>query len=264
MQVTEKFSPGSLEHEQQVLARLADGSLDERERESVEAYVATSREAQLRLARQRRVVTALRSGGPALSDAAREELDSLIDKQRRVRSRRATVSLPRLGIAVAAIAAVAAVGIVLAVGGAGSPPSITKTALLAYRSPTKAAPAVDAGNPRLLRATFAGITFPNYRQEFGVTASGQRTDDIGNRKLLTVYYRLPNGSQISYSVVSGTALAAPRSAQLVTYLGVQIRGYTQRGLAIVTLVRNGRTCVLAGRTSVARLIDLAKAPLRTV
>lgn len=242
--------------------RFADGALSERDREAVEAYLATSPEARLRVARQRRVATALRAGGPVLSNHAQAELDALMErKQRRSRRLPPLVSLPTLGIASATAAII--VAIVLLAGGGGTSLSITKTARLAYSPATTGAPQPDPADPRLLRISFAGITLPNYKSEFGVAATGRRTDQLGGRKLLTVYYRLPNGSQMSYSIVSGHPLASPNQGRVVTYRSVQIRGYTDGGLAIVTLVRNGRTCVLAGKTSVNELVSLAEAPLRS-
>lgn len=261
--VARPFSPESQEHEQQVLARLADGSLEESDREAVEAYVASSPEAQLHLARQRRVATALRAGGPLLSPQAQAELDALTEQSKRRPRRRALISpAPLLGLASAAAAIV--VAIVLLAGGGANPPSITRTAQLAYSPATSAAPRPNPGNSRLLEASFGGITLPNYNGEFGVPATGQRTDVLGGRKLLTVYYRLPNGSPMSYSIVSGKPLALPSQSRLVTYRNVQIRGYSDKGLSIVTLVRNGRTCVLAGKTNVDELVSLAEAPLRSV
>lgn len=259
-----EFRPSSTEHEQQTLARLADGSLNETDRVAVEAYVAETPEAQVRLARQRRVASALRAGGPILSSQARAELDALAERRLPRGSRRQARSVrPALGIAVVAAVGIAVLTVVLLGGGKGAAaPSITKTALLAYSPPTEAAPRADPIHPRLLRATFAGITLPNYESRFGVRAIGRRTDEFGDRKLLTVYYRLRNGEPMSYSIVSGTALATPRQATLVTFRGVQIRGYSDHGLGIVTLVRHGRTCVLAGKVGVGTLVALAEAPLQ--
>jgi hypothetical protein len=265
----EAFRPSSLEHEQQMLASMADGSLDERDRAAVGAYVASSPDAQLRLARQRRVAMALRAGGPALSPEARAALDGVVD--RAVQGRRrwprtlgaaGARRRPWLAPGLAGCAAAIAAAIVLLVGGGATSPTITRTAQLAYSPSTGPAPAPDPANPTLLQISFQGITLPDYRREFAVTATGQRTDELGGRTLLTVYYRLPNETPMSYSIVSGTPLAVPSDAQLVVYRGVRIRGYRSGDLGIVTLVRNGRTCVLAGRTTVAQLVALAEAPLR--
>lgn len=258
-----EFRPSSAEHEQQTLARLADGSLDEGDRGAVEAYVAGSPDAQVRLARQRRVTSALRAGGPVLSSEAHAELDALIGRRDQARPRLRV--RPALGIAVlAAAVVVAALAVLLLSGGNGvAAPSITKTALLAYSPPTASAPRVDQAHPKLLRATFVGITLPNYESQFGVRVTGQRSDELGGRKLLTVYYRLRNGEPMSYSIVSGTPLATPHQATLVKFRGVQIRGYSDHGLGIVTLVRKGHTCVLAGKTGVGTLVALAEAPLRS-
>jgi hypothetical protein len=256
--VARQFTPESQEHEQQVLARLADGSLDESDREAVEAYVASSPEAQARLARQSRVAMALRAGGPVLSPQAEAELDALTAKKTR---RRPLLSpAPLLGLATAAAGIVAAI---LLLGGGSSAPSIAQTAHLAYSSSTGAAPRPNPAKPGMLEASFSGITLPDYTAEFGVPATGRRTDVLGGRKILTVFYGLPNGKPMSYSIVSGKPLALPRRARLVSYprQGIQIHGFTDRRLAVVTLVRNGRTCVLAGETTIGKLVSLAEAPL---
>jgi hypothetical protein len=217
------------------------------------------------LARQRRVASALRAGGPVVSSDVRAKLDELAEARDRDRRGLPGLSVrPALGIAAVAAIVVAVVAALLLSGSNGAAaPSITKTALLAYSPPTASAPRPDPTNPRLLRATFGGITLPNYESQFGVPATGRRVDELGGRRLLTVYYRLLGGQPMSYSIVSGTPLATPRQAKLVTFRGVQIRGYSDHGLAIVTLVRNGRTCVLAGRTAVGALVALAEAPLRS-
>jgi hypothetical protein len=261
-QMTSDSRPHSLEQEQHLIAQLADGSLDDRRRVAMEAYVASSPDAQQMLTRQRRVATALRAGGPVLTDQARTELDALAAQAQRTRQRLPVISL-RPMLAVVAVAAAIVVAVVLLAGGHGtSPPSITKAALLAYRLPTESAPQPSPTDPKLLGVSFAGITLPNYERQFGVRATGKRLDKIGGRSLLTVYYRLPSGTPMSYSIVSGKPLALPGRTRLVTYRGVRIRGYTDRGLGIVTLVRHGRTCVLAGRTPVDTLVALAEAPLR--
>lgn len=261
--VAQPFTPESEEHEQRMLTGLADGSLDESDRKSAETYVASSSEAQLRLARQRRVALALRAGGPTLAPQARSELDALTERRSRARSRRRALISPVPMAGLATVAAAVVVALVLLVGGGTHPPSIARTAELAFSSPTSGAPRPSSNDPHLLDVSFGGITLPDYKHEFGVPATGQRTDMLGGRKLLTVYYRLPNGNRMSYSIVSGRPLPLPNGTQQVTYRNVQIHGFSHQGLAVVTLVRNGRTCVLAGKTTVDQLVSLAKAPLRT-
>jgi hypothetical protein len=245
-----------------MLARLADGSLSEGDRRAVEAYVAGSPDAQLRLARQRRVVAAFRAGGPVLSSAARARLDAHLQSARTARRPIARFS-GRVAFAGAGLLA-AAVALVVAVINAGgvNAPTISRAALLAYSPATGPAPAADPSDHRLLQARFAGITFPDYQRQFAVRASGQRTDQTGGRTIRTVYYTLPTQTRISYSIVSGSPLAPPAAARVAVMLdGVTLRAYTDGALKIVTLVRNGRTCILAGQTSTQTLLALAEAPL---
>lgn len=267
------FNPSSEAEEQEALARLADGSLPEHERTAVEAYVAATPAARQALARQRRVAMALRAGGPELSPRARLELDALGEARAGTAgaSRRGLFSAgiglgglstgPLLGIA--GVAAAAVVALVLLLGGGSGGPSIERTAELAHGAATEAAPAPNPGDPRLLQAGFGGITMPDYEPRFGIPATGQRTDALDGRKLLTVYYKLPNGHPMSYSIVSGKPLELPPGGRVARFHGIVIHGYPGRKLAFVTLVRKGRTCVLAGETTVAELVSLAKAPLES-
>jgi hypothetical protein len=90
-----------------------------------------------------------------------------------------------------------------------------------------------------------------------------RHDRIGGRPALTVFYRLPNGARMSYTVFSGKPVGLPRSARRVVFQGVPLTTFSTRpGLAVVTLVRFGRTCVLAGPTRRDVLLALAAAPIR--
>lgn len=150
----------------------------------------------------------------------------------------------------------------LAAGTAQTSPSVVQIANLAFRAPTSPGPPPNSADPTLLREQFGGVTFPDYQRRFGVKASGQRRDVTGGRTVQTVYYRLGHTPPISYSVVSGSSLTIPPSAREVTVAGVRIHSYTRDGLSFVTLVRHGRTCVLAGRVPTRTLVALAAAPLR--
>src|SRR5262249_37832263 len=110
---------------------------------------------------------------------------------------------------------------------------------------------------------YHGVTYPNYRLQFGSNPTGVRTDRISGRGVLTVFYRLRNGTRLSYSVFSGTPVGVPASAATTVFDGVTLRSYrTDSGLSVVTLVRHGRTCVLASDgASVKMLLALAEWPL---
>ena len=124
---------------------------------------------------------------------------------------------------------------------------------------TEPAPAVS--NASYLDVSYHGVTFPNYARLRAV-ATGQLVNRIGGRPALTVFYRLSNGARLSYTVFSGKPVPLPAGARLVRYQGVPLRVYrTSDGLSVVTLVRHGRTCVLAATTPRTVVLGLAAEPV---
>jgi len=215
---------------------------------------------------ERRVARELRTGGPAVPDRL---VRSVQDK---VRERYGADAVPakrrwltsgpswRPAVAVAGIAAIC-IAIVIGVVGVGSSsgPTVPAAAALAFAPSTGPAPA--ARNAKLLDVSYGGVTYPNYAK-FSVPPTGKRTDRIGGRPALTVFYRLPNGTRLSYTVFSGKAVPLPRNARVVTFEGVPLREFsTSSGLSVVTLVRFGRTCVLAARAKPDVVLGLAAAPV---
>jgi hypothetical protein len=147
----------------------------------------------------------------------------------------------------------------IAISGSTSSPNTTDAAKLAFVPAT--GPAPSATSPTYLNASYGGVTFPNY-QKLGAVPTGQLVGRIRGRPALTVFYRLPNGARLSYTVFSGQPLALPSAARLVRYEGVPLHTYrTSDGLSVVTLVRHGRTCVLAARTPQTVALGLAAAPV---
>jgi hypothetical protein len=213
-------------------------------------------------ASQRRVASALGDGGPDAPPELVNAVGQMVhDAYGPARPRRAR-SLWRPALSVPALAAVCAAlaVLVIGIGGSGSGPSIPAAARLALAQSTGAAPA--ARNARFLDISYAGVTYPSYAR-FQVPPTGVRHDRIGGRPALTVFYRLRNGAQMSYTVFSGAPVGLPRSARRVVFDGVPLTTFSTRpGLAVVTLVRFGRTCVLAGPTTRDVLLALAAAPVR--
>ena len=138
--------------------------------------------------------------------------------------------------------------------------SITTAASLAYAPAT--APPVPAKSAKLLDVSYGGITYPNYASQFGATPAGQRIDRIDGREVLTVYYRLRDGVRLSYSIFNGAPVSLPKSTQTVHVDGVPLHVFTTAsGLQVVTLVRNGRTCVLAVPAAHDGVVPYAAWPL---
>ncbi len=216
---------------------------------------------------ERRVATALRTGGPAPPDRLVRAVETQVRDRYGVpsqgsgRSGRSARASWRPAVAVAGLAAVCAavvIGIV-GVGGGGNGPSIPAAAALAFAPSTASAPA--ARSAKLLDVSYGGVTYPNYAK-FSVPPTGERTDRVGGRPALTVFYRLPSGTRLSYTVFSGDAVPLPHDARAVRFDGVPLHVFTtSSGLSVVTLVRYGRTCVLAARTKPDVVLSLAAAPV---
>jgi hypothetical protein len=266
----------------QAITRLVDEPGLEAERAGAGAW-ADQPEIRRQVESERRVAAALRTGGPAPPDRLVHAVETKVrerygapaagsDRPDRAGSGRpgrpesggsVRASRPawRPTIAVAGLAAVCAavvIGIV-GIGGGGSGPSIPAAAALAFAPST--APAPPARSAKLLDVSYGGVTYPNYAK-FSVPPTGERTDHVGGRPALTVFYRLPNGTRLSYTVFSGNAVPLPHDAQAVRFEGVPLHVFTtSSGLSVVTLVRYGRTCVLAARTKPDVVLSLAAAPV---
>ena len=263
-----RFIPGNDDDEAQAITRLTDGTLAAQERESVEAWAAERPDVLRQVARERRVSEALSTAGPAVPPHLLANIEAKVHgaydapAPRRHSPRMSLRWRPAYGIAAAlAVAAAIIVGVGVAVTGGQSGPTIPATANLDHAPATGPSPAPHSAT--LLDISYGGVTYPNYTSEFGVTPDGQRTDRLSGRQMLTVFYRLPGGTRLSYTVISGPPLALPSHAQTVVFDGVPLHYFrTASGLSVVTLVRHGRTCVLAAHASPQFILGLATAPLR--
>jgi len=259
------------DQEAQAITRLVDGPCAEADHaEAGPGALADRPEIRRQVEAERGVAAALRTGGPAPPDRLVRAIETKVRDRygepvqrsgRSGRSGRAAGASWRPAVALAGLAAVCAavvIGIV-GVGGGGSGPSIPAAAALAFAPSTAPAPAPRSA--KLLDASYGGVTYPNYAN-FSVPPTGERTDRVGGRPALTVFYRLPSGTRLSYTVFSGNAVPLPQDAQAVRFEGVPLHVFTtSSGLSVVTLVRYGRTCVLAARTKPDVVLSLAAAPV---
>ena len=110
-------------------------------------------------------------------------------------------------------------------------------------------PPRDAARPDLLAAGVDGIPFPVYVSSPGWRATGSRTQVVHQRKIVTVYYRAPDGTRVGYSIVPGHYLA-PQSNSSIVRDGVRYWFGRVGSGRYMTWVRGGHTCVIAG-TSVS-------------
>lgn len=193
---------------------------------------------------------------------APESLHALLDEQRRRADRKPRRRL-RFGLAYAlpaTVAVAAALATVLMTGGGSSGPSLQQTVRLTLAAATYPAPSErDAST---LDATAAGIAFPYWQQTVGWRALGYRTDRVGGREIQTVFYGSRHGRRVGYAIVAGPAVPVGQG-RTVTVGGVPYRFLHQGSATLVTWLRSGRTCVIAGRgVSEAMLLRLATADAR--
>lgn len=149
---------------------------------------------------------------------------------------------PALGLAGAAVAAVLFVVVSLP----GADPTVAEAAEIASLEPTEPAPAQDPAQPTLLAANFEGLSYPDWAEEFGWRAAGERSDDLDGRSSNTVFYESDDGKRIAYTIVSGEPLDAPDDGRPAEIEGVRLESFTADGTPAVTWLRDGHTCVLAG------------------
>jgi hypothetical protein len=164
---------------------------------------------------------------------------------------------PAIGItALVAVVAIIAVAVVVITRGPG--PSLGAAARLGLKRPT--GPAPSAAGPLYLNLSFSGVTFPNY-ERMNAVATGQIRNTIGGRAAVTVLYRLKGGQRISYTVLSGDPVKPPLASQRAYFQGVGMRIFRTAGLTVATLVRHGRTTVLAGSGPEDTVLGFAAEPV---
>jgi hypothetical protein len=229
------------------LARLADGSLAPALREELRARVEASPQLASALAEQERALSLMRSADVRAPDALRHRLEGMVQAAG-TGQRRRTRRLPRLRLVAPMAAAVAAVAvvIVLLAGGGASGPSLRQTVQLALSSATFPAPAETGGSAGTLTDTAAGIPFPYWQRTVGWRALGSRVDRVSGRPITTVFYGSPNGDRVGYSIVGGAALPVAGGATTVRD-GVSFTLLREGSARLVTWLRSGHTCVIAGR-----------------
>jgi hypothetical protein len=186
----------------------------------------------------------LSTTGPAMPLGLRERLAAQATRPAR-RS--------RIRVALAGAVGTVAAAVVLALtvfANLGSAPTIAEAARPSALPATAPAPVQDQRRPTLLRASFARVTYPDWKRQFGWRATGSRTDSIDGRATRTVFYQHTH-HRIGYTVVSGEPLARPAGAERLVVDGVEMYRYRDGRNTVVTFERNGRTCVLAGHVHFA-------------
>ncbi len=246
-------------HPEGELTRLADGSLPADRQADLLAQIRQSPELTAALAEQERAVTMLRAldePAPAALRARVDELTGATPSRRAPRWRRVFV-LPGATAIAAAVAAV-----VILVSGGGATPTVPVAARLALASATLPAPPVNPNEAQNLTLSAAGIPFPAWGPQKGWTANGARTDTVDGRKITTVFYLDRTGSRIGYAITDGAPLSGVHG-ETVTRYGVRFTLQQSGPARVITWVRSGHTCVIAGRSvSYRALLALATADER--
>jgi hypothetical protein len=180
-------------------------------------------------------------------DRAPDALRDRIERDRAAAS--AAVSRRRRGglaaVAVAGLAAVAAVLAIVLPAGTPGGPSISQAAGLSLRGAARPAPAT--AGPGILDARLGEISFPDWQGSFGWRAVGSRTDTLGGRTALTVYYARGT-SRIAYTILDPPALSERTGA--VMRLGqreLHVMRVGQR--TVVSWHEQDSTCILASSTA---------------
>jgi hypothetical protein len=210
---------------------------------------------------QQRAIALLRSVDVAAPDALRARLDAMIDEAGGRTRRRPLSSRWRntLFVPAATALAIVIVALVVLLGSGSTAPTVGQTAKLALSSATAPAPPRDAGHSDLLAAGVDGVPFPSYVSNPGWRATGSRRQVVHERTIVTVYYRLPDGTRVGYAIVPGHTLTVPGGATIVVH-GVRYTYGRVGSGRYITWTRSGHTCVIAGTgVSHRTLLRLASA-----
>ena len=156
----------------------------------------------------------------------------------------------RWGLLAGAPALAAALAVALAVilsnTGTGSPLTLSKAVALTLRPATMTAPAENPTNGSELMASADGVPFPYWEESFGFRATGERVDRVGGREVTTVFYADGHHSWLGYAIVGGTPPPQVGGGRVIERDGTSYRLLSSHGANVVTWLRGGRLCVVAG------------------
>jgi hypothetical protein len=204
--------------------------------------------------RQLGVVELIRAADEPAPQSLHRSTAELVAQARRSRRRQ---RLTFAG-ATATLAATAAVLVLFVLSGPAAP-DVNQAIRLASSTATAPAPREDPAASGRLAASVDGTAFPYWDRRLGWRQTGSRRDTIGGHAVSTVFYEHRKLGRVGYSIVAGGPLSA-RGGRIVMRGGHGYRVYERGGLNAVAWLRDGHTCVIAGRdVSPATLVRLATA-----
>ncbi|HTA33583.1 MAG TPA: hypothetical protein VK721_09175 [Solirubrobacteraceae bacterium] len=163
----------------------------------------------------------------------------------------------RFGATAALAAAVIALALVIAGSGGGSTLTLHTAVALTQRPATMPAPAESANDDGTLVAHVEDVAFP-YWEDRGWRATGARLDRAGGRMVTTVFYHRGHGQWVGYAIVAGTRAPSVSGGVVIERGGVPYRFTVTNGVKVMTWLRDGHLCVVAGHgVSNATLLSLA-------
>jgi hypothetical protein len=165
-----------------------------------------------------------------------------------VSGRRPTVRLGLFAGVPALAAAVIAILVVSLAGGgsSGSPLTLEKAVALTLRPPTMAAPDENPKDGTQLMVSVDGVAFPYWEQSFGFRATGERMDQVDGRRVTTVFYADDQHNWVGYAIIGGTPPPPVNGGTVIVRDGTAYHLTSSYGARVVTWLRGGRQCVVAG------------------
>jgi hypothetical protein len=156
-------------------------------------------------------------------------------------------SAPRLAGAGGVLAALVLVGVLALTGGSGAGgPSLRQAAALTLLPATAGAPAESHAHNASLVAAVDGVSFPYWERDLGWRSTGERTDRLGGRAVMTVFYADRQGRELGYAIVAGSAPHLS-GGEVTQHGGTSYRLLSENGARVVTWLRAGHMCVVSGR-----------------
>jgi hypothetical protein len=183
---------------------------------------------------------------------------AMIARERTPARERAYSPRLRLG-AVGGLVVAAAIVLALVIGssGGGGTLSLRSAAALTLGRATSSAPAESHSHRAQLAAAVDGVAFPYWGDRFGWRSTGSRSDRLGGRAVTTVFYGDQAGQRIGYSIVAGAPAPHIAGGTIRWRGGSPYRLARIGGDRVVTWMRDGHLCIVAGHVSGATLLMLA-------